>query len=271
MAIVHGKKDSVVRYSTGVYAHNRFIGHGFGKVKLINPNLGHPYDFLPINHAIEYLDMMTTDDATELVEYAASQAEQENWREVGLAIQRAKAIDAPNLFASITETYESEARKEADKHTKAVTDNLGNDPSNDWVDDFIAWTDQFGTSNAAAKAMAAWKALQDEHTKPAAEAMKSAKKAFAKRQSEEGYKYYEEIATKYYAAPTYRQVRQSLEKRKQSRAIRSAEHTTYAWDSCSAVMIDEMPPRGVNFATSFIRRGSTAATMSSRRRFVTSS
>lgn len=210
MAIVHGKKDNVVRYSSAAYAHNRFIGHGFGKVKLISPEAGHPYDFLPINHAIEYLDMMTTDDATALVEYATSQAEQKNWREVGLAIEQAKVIDAGALFSRITETYETEARKEADKQTKAVTDNLGND----WVDDFVQWADQFGTSNTAVQAMTAWQALRNEHTKPAAEAMKAAKKAFAKRQSTEGYKYYEEIATKYYAAPIYRQVRQSLENRK---------------------------------------------------------
>lgn len=210
MVIVHGKKDNTVRFSTGVYAHNRFIGHGFDKVKLISPEAGHPYDFLPIQRAVEYLDMMTTDDASMLLKYATSQAELKNWREVGLAIQQAKVIDAGELFSQIELSYEAEAMKDATQHTKAVTENLGND----WVDGFIQWSDQFGKSAAAAQAMNEWQALRKEHTKPAAEAMTAARKAFGGRQTALGYQHYEKIASKYFAAPVYRQVRESLANRK---------------------------------------------------------
>ncbi len=210
MAIVHGVRDNVVSFSTGVYAHNRLVGHGFDKVKLISPEAGHPYDFLPINEAIQYLDMMTTEDAAALAAYTTTQIDLKNWREVGLAIQRSKAIDAGKLFSSIEELFESEAEKQADKQIRAVTENSGSD----WVDEFILWSDQFGKSNAAAQAMIAWQALQNEHTEPAAAAMKAARTAFKEPQTALGYQHYEEIATKYFAAPTYRQVRESLKNRK---------------------------------------------------------
>ena len=139
-----------------------------------------------------------------------TQIDLKNWREVGLAIQRSKAIDAGKLFSSIEELYESEAGTEAAKQIKAVTENSGSD----WVDEFNLWSDQFGKSNAAAPAMMAWQALQNEHTEPAAEAMKAARTAFREQQTALGYQHYEEIATKYFAAPTYRQVRESLKNRK---------------------------------------------------------
>ncbi len=144
------------------------------------------------------------------MEYATSQMKLNNWREVGFAIERAKAIESGELFLSIQEAYEAEAMNEADQHTNAVTENAGSD----WVDDFIEWMDQFGKSNASAQARTAWGALRAQHSEPAAEEMKAARRAFKERDSTTAYQHYEAIKTKYFASPAYRQVRESLKNRR---------------------------------------------------------
>ena len=80
MAIIHGKQDQVVRYSTGEYNYNRYLAHGYPMVRFINPNMGHPYDFLPIGEAVRYLDMMSTRDAEALAKYANEMVAKKNWR-----------------------------------------------------------------------------------------------------------------------------------------------------------------------------------------------
>jgi predicted esterase len=92
MVIIHGTRDAVVNPSMSAYAHQSFRAHDFHLVKRLRPEAGHPFDFLPINDAIHWLDVVTSSDPTVLAEFAAKQIETKSWRDVGAVVQRAKVL-----------------------------------------------------------------------------------------------------------------------------------------------------------------------------------
>ena len=87
MVIVHGKNDQVVNASVGKYAYNRLLSHNFHNVKFLNPSSVHPYDFLPVDEAIEYLDALTNDSSYLLLKYTEKMVAKKDWRTVGLALK----------------------------------------------------------------------------------------------------------------------------------------------------------------------------------------
>ena len=109
MYILHGKKDKVVAPSMSQYAYDRLIAHDFSRVVFHQPNRGHPYDFLPIDQVIEWLDMMSTNDKAALLALGKKQVAAKNWRNVGIVIERAKAIRGGKAFSEIWRSYEKAA------------------------------------------------------------------------------------------------------------------------------------------------------------------
>jgi predicted esterase len=210
MVIVHGKQDSVVEFSMSEYAVNQFLAHGFPRVKLISPAMDHPYDFLPIGDAIRQLDMLTTNDKAALLEYANQQIERKNWRDVGNAISRAKAIKAGSEFSPVWKSLEEAARKGAAGLLKKIEANK----NNKWVDDYLEYEQDFFHAAAAQPILEAYQSLREKHAKPADETMKAAREAFQSGNRELGYTKYQEIADKHYASIHYATVRDTLKKQK---------------------------------------------------------
>ena len=83
-----------------------------------------------------------------------------------------------------------------------------------WIEDFLAFRDKFQHAPCAAKVMAAFEKLREEHTEPAKEAQKSARAAFQRGDQEGGYGKYQEIVDEYYAAPNYRMVKRWVSERR---------------------------------------------------------
>jgi predicted esterase len=208
MVIVHGKSDNVVDFGMGQAAHNSFMKHGFPKVRLISPNMGHPYDFLPIDQAIHYLDMLTTKDKDQLAAFANEQVELKNWRDVGNSIARAKEIKAGPLFSPIWRQYEEAAKKDAAKLLKDIERNK----DSKWVDDYLDYAAEFSNADAARAIVEAYAKLRDEQSEPADELYKTANEAFRGGDRAKGFELYQQIADKYYASIHYRSVRDSLKR-----------------------------------------------------------
>ena len=208
MALVHGKRDNVVPYSTGQYVYNRYLSHDFGRVQFIRPNMGHPYDFLPVNEAISYLDVMTTDDADALQKWAEEKVQKKEWRAVGNAIERAKKIKAGKAFSPIWKSYEAAAKKDAAKHMKAMKKNQ----NGKWVDGFLQWQEQFGQSNAAKELNKLFAEMREAHAEPAKENAIEARKAFNSGKAAKGWELNREIVEKYYASTQYRTLKKQVEK-----------------------------------------------------------
>jgi predicted esterase len=211
MAIVHGKKDGVIDFSMSEYAYEIFLAGGFTQVRLIDPDLDHPYDFLPIDEAINYLDTLTTANEEQLAAFAQAEVEKKNWRDVGNAITRAKAIDAGKAFSPIWRQYEDAAKKDSARVLSAIQANK----NGKWIDDFLEYQQQFSQAGAAKSVLEAFHKLRDQHQPPAEKLYSEANQAFQNGNRAKGFELYKKVVEKYYASPRYRAVRRSLDKSNQ--------------------------------------------------------
>ena len=209
MVIVHGKKDGVVAPSMGEYAYNRFLSHDFHNVKFLNPPLGHPYDFLPINDAIEYLDVMSGDDSERLFKFAQKGVAKKRWREVGSAIARAKEIDAGSKFAPIWKIHNAEAKKEAEKYKKLLQEG----EYGKWYDRFLNWQEKFATADAAEEVNAALMELRETQAEQAKELVSASREAFNNGDANTGWEKRVELVLDCFATPEYKTYKSGVEKK----------------------------------------------------------
>lgn len=200
MAIVHGRRDPVVPFTTGQYVYGRMRNYDFDRAMFITPEAGHPYDFLPVGDAIDYLDAMSTTDVGRLVEYTEQQAEAENWRAVGALLDRAAAVgDAKQRLQKTIEAYETAASVKAGSLLRAIEGNQ----DGSWVDGFHEWAEQFALSQAGAETMSAFAALREEHKAPAKKLSDEALAALRRGDRQTAKAKYQEIVDKYYASQDY--------------------------------------------------------------------
>jgi len=83
-----------------------------------------------------------------------------------------------------------------------------------WIDDFLAYRDDFEFAPAAREVVQAFDALRADHNGSAQKALDAANAAFQQGRRDEGYAKYQEIVDKYYAAASYRNVKKWLAERK---------------------------------------------------------
>jgi hypothetical protein len=209
MVILHAKGDKVQNSSMSEGAYQRLLAHGFNNVKFLNPSGGHPYDFLPVNEAIEYLDALTTDDSDLLLKYAEQRLGKKDWRTVGLALQRSAELDAEESFSEIRDTFETEASKQAARHLKDIKKAV----YGKWVDRFLRWQEDFALAESADNVLSEWNSLSASHTKSASELETKARKAFNSKQVNQGWEMRKEIVLANFASPQYRKYKKGVEKK----------------------------------------------------------
>ena len=210
LAIVHGTQDNVVSYSTGQYIRDRYDGSGFPLMKLINPEMGHPYDFLPIGDAIEYLDALSTTDTKVLVDYANKAAKAKDWATVSAALVRADAIKARKKLAAAEKKLDKQAKKDAERYAELLKKGEGGD----WVDEFTTWRRLYYGAPCAAAAMKAYAKLKKKHDERAEELVNEARAAFRKRDQATGKAKWQEVVDDYWASGRYPLVRRWIDENK---------------------------------------------------------
>ncbi|MEM7314793.1 MAG: hypothetical protein AAF497_16730, partial [Planctomycetota bacterium] len=210
MAIIHGSNDNVVAVSSSQYAFRRFLAYDFPNVRFISPPSGHPYDFLPVGQAVRWLDRMTSRDPEVLHSFGTKLIKEKKWRDVGTLLAHAERTDSKADLMKIRDAFEAAASAQAKSHLQSINANK----DSDWVNDFLSWQEDFGQSKAAKPVVAAFRKLQAEHNEPAKKLRSEARKLFRSSDREAGYEKYEELVTKYYASPLYRQIRETLKQRK---------------------------------------------------------
>jgi hypothetical protein len=206
MAVVHGRQDNVVPFSTGLYIRDRFAGSGFPMMTLIDPDLGHGYDFLPIGEAIRYLDALSNPKPEPLVAFANDAAKFERWHDVGAALVRAKELKAEKALAAAVAPFDKAALKEAPR----FKDLLSKGEPGDWLDEFFVWKWSFEHAPAAAETMAEHEKLRSAHDPKAEALVDEALKAFRSNDRDTGRAKYEEILKSYWASGRYPLVKRWL-------------------------------------------------------------
>jgi hypothetical protein len=169
---------------------------------------------LPVGEAIRWLETMASDDPEALIAFAEKQAEAGRYRDAIAALRRLaglKPTDAQRQRADrLRASIDAKAKAKADELLPRVKANA----DGSWVDDFLAFRDEFEFADGARAAMAAFEALRKQQEPAAQQAFQGAMMLFRQGKRDEGYAKYQEIVDKYYASPRYRNVKEQLEARK---------------------------------------------------------
>ena len=110
----------------------------------------------------------------------------------------------------LTRTIEAKAKEGTDKYLPLIRE--AKDGA--WIDDFLAFRDDFEFAPAAHDAMAAFADLRARQQEPAKKAFAEARGLFQQGKENEGWAKYRDIVQSYYASPLYRTVKQWLDERK---------------------------------------------------------
>jgi predicted esterase len=217
LAIVHGKSDAVVGFDTGEYAATLFGEANWPAFRFFadaSP-AGHRFGLLPVNPAVRWLEAHASDDPAKLLDFAEQRLNANAHRDAVAALNRARALNPTDKAAvarvdRLARAIDAKAAPGAKQFLPKIRANT----SNDWIDAFLAWRDDFEFAPAARETVEAFNALRAQHDAPAKAAFAEARTAFQQNRPADGYAKYQEIVDKQYAAPTYRTVKRWLADRK---------------------------------------------------------
>jgi predicted esterase len=215
LAIVHGRNDPMVDFGMARYAAGLFGEDGWPALHLFaSDTAGHMFMLLPVGEAIRWLEAMASDDPEVLVAFAEKQAGAGHHRDAIAALRNLKGLKqtdaqkerADRLRASI----DAKARAKAEEFLPKIRANK----DGSWVDDFLAFRDEFEFADGARAAMDAFEALRKQQEPAAQKAFQEALMLFRQGKQDDGYARYREIVEKDYASTKYRNAKEQLKARK---------------------------------------------------------
>jgi hypothetical protein len=217
LAIVHATNDPLQGFILGKLAAITFADQGWPSVRLFaSDTAGHMFMHLPVAEAIRWLEAMASDDPEALVAFAEEQAGAGRSRDAIAALRNLEGLKrtdnqrqrADRLRAAI----DARAKAKADEMLPKIKANA----DGSWVEDFLAFRDEFEFADGARAAMDAFAALRRQHEPAARRAFDEATMLFRRGRQDQGYAKYQEIVDKFYASPRYRNVKEQLRARKKS-------------------------------------------------------
>jgi predicted esterase len=215
LAIVHARNDPVQDFGMGRYAAGLFGDRGWPGVRLFaSDTAAHMFMRLPVGEAIRWLEAMASDDPDVLVAFAEEQAGAGRARDAIAALRNLKGLkqtDAVKQHADrLRASIDARARAKAGEFLPRITANA----DGSWVDDFLAFRDEFEFADGARAAMDAFEALRMKQEPAAQRAFQEGNMLFRQGKPDEGYAKFKEIVDKDYASTRYRSSKEQLEARK---------------------------------------------------------
>jgi predicted esterase len=215
LAIVHGKTDPNVPYSSAKYAATQFGEAKWPALRLFSDeNAGHMFALLPVDKAILWLETLASEDPAVLLTFAERRLKENGYRDACAAMLRLReqTLGEPQKarLKKLTQNIDDKARAGAARYLPRIKANA----DGSWVEGFLAYRDVFEFADAAHEVMAAFTKLRAEHQKPAQDAFNEARKRLQQGQQDGGYAKYQEIIDKHYASPLYLVVKPWLDERK---------------------------------------------------------
>jgi predicted esterase len=208
LAIVHGRNDPLVGFDGASYAHGLFLDAGWPAVRLFDDTAaGHMFARLPVDRAIRWLETMASEDPARLLDLAERRIGEHAYRDAIAAVRRARTstLDAPakGRLAKLLAAIDAEASPRAATFLRAIRANK----DGTWIDDFLAYREQFQLAEPAAEVMAAFESLRSTQRAPAEALLGEARGLFQQGRRDDARKRLEEIVKRYYASPSYRPAR----------------------------------------------------------------
>ncbi|QEH37280.1 Alpha/beta hydrolase family protein [Aquisphaera giovannonii] len=211
LAIVHGRNDPVVGFDGAAYAHDLFLDAGWPAVRVFDdPAAGHMFGRLPVDLAVRWVEAMASSDPVVLLDLAERRLAEHGYRDAIAAARRARGLSldaaARDRLAKVLAAIDAEAAPKAARFLQVIRENK--DAS--WIDDFLAYRDQFQLADGGAGVMAAFDALSRTQSSPGSSLLGEARGLFQQGKRDEARKRLVEIVTRYYASPSYRLARKWL-------------------------------------------------------------
>jgi predicted esterase len=205
LAIVHGKNDPMVSYDGGSYAYGLFLDAGWPAVRLFDSDTaGHMFGLLPVGQAIRWLEVMTSENPTVLLDFADKRLKERGYRDAIAAVRRARGLSldgrAKSRLDKLAKNINDTAARKAKTYLAAIR--AGKD--NSWVDGFLAFREEYELADAASGAMTAFNELRTRHEQPAATLIGEARGMFQRGKRDDGFAKAKEVVDKYYASTSYR-------------------------------------------------------------------
>ncbi len=222
LAIIHGKNDAVVDFSSGEYAAVVFGEAGWPAFRFFADasGAGHRFGLLPVGEAIRWLEAHTTNDPARLLDFAEQRMKAKGgYRDAVAALNRAGALKPDAADAAAKARVDRLSREVDTKAAAGAKEFLpkireGQQQGKTWIDAFLAYRDDFEFAPAAHEVMQAFDAVRAEHNGPAKKALNGADAAFQQGKRDAGYAKYQEIVDKHFAASSYRNAKRWLAERK---------------------------------------------------------
>lgn len=183
-------------------AETNFLDDEFHRVRLFDhKTAGHRFIFLPVDKAIQWLDVMTSNDATQLLSSAATRIDEQEYRDALALLDRAAGLPSSDTeaIARHRKLVDDAAKPEADALLAAIDANA----DGSWVDDFLTFRTQFGFSDSARPVMAAYGKLRTQHQPKADLLYQQSRSDLRAKKRDDAYQKYQEVVDKYYASSRY--------------------------------------------------------------------
>ena len=176
---------------------------------------GHMFARLPVGEAIRWLEAQSSDDPARLLDFAEGQGSRR-------VVPRRRRRDSPRADADAhrrrrrngLDRLAGQIDAKAGPKAKALLAKIQANTDGSWIDDFLAYRDEFEFADASRDVMKAFGALRGQHSELAQKALNDARAAFQQGRQNDGYAKYQEIVDKYYASSLYRNAKRWLAERK---------------------------------------------------------
>lgn len=216
LAIVHSRADRVVNFSSAEMAATDFSESNWHAFHFFidEKGAGHRFGLLPVGEAIRWLEGMSSDDPKLLAGLAEKQLKAGAYRDAIAAIHRAGTLNADAATTARLDRVLREINAKAAPEAERLLAKIQANQSGVWIDDFLAYRDEFEFAPVAKPVMEAFEKLRAQHEPEAIKTMNLARAAFGQGDANEGYAEYQEITSKYYAASSYRNAKRWLAERR---------------------------------------------------------
>jgi predicted esterase len=204
-AIVHGQKDDVVEFSAGTWSRSSLLDGDFPMLRLFAPeNAGHPWAFLPVDEAVRWLDAFHAREPEELLAFARQSAADGRARDALAALERLdEKKPKPPLVKSATE-LRAELETAARPTLERLEPLVSADADGSWIEDFLAFRDEYAHLPAAARLMQSYASLRARQEEKADELFYAAR---GEKDPKKRRALHEELVTTCYASRWYRLVK----------------------------------------------------------------
>jgi hypothetical protein len=209
IAHVHGETDPLVEFASGLYCYERMQDGGIEALRLFrSPSAGHMFALLPVEEAVRWLEAASSDDVGALLDFAERALRDEEHRDAGAALLRARRLGASGAqgerLDALAAKLDDAALREAEDLEKAIARNA----DGAWVEDFWEFRRRFAHSVAAERVLELYAKLREEHEQPADELFDRARGEQDRARRDELRR---EIVERYYASKWYKLVQRWLE------------------------------------------------------------